>query len=186
MMYRYICEAIHLVCETYMCDKRDLHLWQKRPTYMTKETYTYDKRDQYKWQKRPTHMTKETFTDENRDQHKWKKLPTHMTKETYTYDKRDHQDDNWDLYIPVMHGPSTAIDTPRIDHLVMGEFVDRFRVMFVICSFFLSIWITSQSPQSSEDTHTSLCIYVYMYEWFFFPFFLSTWITCQSPLRERQ
>jgi len=36
--------------------KRDLLIWQKRPTYMAKETYLYGKRDLLIWQKRPIYM----------------------------------------------------------------------------------------------------------------------------------
>jgi len=42
--------------ETYIYDKRDLHIWQKRPTYMTKETYIYGKRDCHIWPKSPTYV----------------------------------------------------------------------------------------------------------------------------------
>jgi hypothetical protein len=47
--------------ETYSYGKRDLHIWQKRPTHMAKETYSYGKRDLLIRQKRPTHMAKETY-----------------------------------------------------------------------------------------------------------------------------
>ena len=74
--------------ETYSYVKRDLPIWQKRPTHMTKETYSYVKKkcDQHNragrmrgwqphiWQKRPII---------------WQKRPTHMAKETYSYGKRD-------------------------------------------------------------------------------------------------
>jgi hypothetical protein len=53
--------------ETYPYRKRDLLIWQKRPTHMAKETYSYGKRDLLIWQKRPRialnkseHLAKET------------------------------------------------------------------------------------------------------------------------------
>jgi len=42
--------------ETYSYYKRDLLIWQKRPTHMAKETYSYGKQDPLMWQKRPTLM----------------------------------------------------------------------------------------------------------------------------------
>ena len=47
--------------ETYMYDKRDFLVRQKRPTCMTKETYLYDERDLLVRQKRRTCTTKETY-----------------------------------------------------------------------------------------------------------------------------
>jgi hypothetical protein len=38
-------ETYVLAKETYLYGKRDLFIWQKRPTYMAKETYLYGKRD---------------------------------------------------------------------------------------------------------------------------------------------
>ena len=43
--------------ETCLCGKRDLHIWQKRPTYVAEETYIYGKRGLHMWQKRPTNVT---------------------------------------------------------------------------------------------------------------------------------
>jgi hypothetical protein len=35
--------AIHMTKETYLHDKRDLSIWQKRPVYMAEEAYSYGK-----------------------------------------------------------------------------------------------------------------------------------------------
>eukprot|EP00802_Teleaulax_amphioxeia_P034693 Tamp_41593.p1 GENE.Tamp_41593~~Tamp_41593.p1 ORF type:complete len:134 (-),score=2.30 Tamp_41593:21-422(-) len=40
-----------------MCGKRDLHVWQKRPTCVAKETYMCGKRDLKLWQKREAALT---------------------------------------------------------------------------------------------------------------------------------
>ena len=69
--------------------KRDLHIWQKRPTHMAKETYTYGKRDLLIWQKRPSHMANETYSYGKRDLLIWQKRPTHTAKAAYSYGKRD-------------------------------------------------------------------------------------------------
>jgi len=53
--------------QTHIFDKRDLHIWQKRPTYLTKETYIFDKRGPHIRQKRPTFLTKETHIFDKRD-----------------------------------------------------------------------------------------------------------------------
>ena len=97
--------------ETYIYDKRDLHIWQKRPTYMTKETYIYDKRDLHIWQKRLPYMAKEpyicgthmqetpriTTADKSRHAYEsyhaetqiWRTSRTYMTKsELHTWQKR--------------------------------------------------------------------------------------------------
>jgi hypothetical protein len=54
---------IHTYTHIHRTDqsKRDLHIWQKRPTYMAKEAYIYGKRGLHIWQKRPTYMAKETY-----------------------------------------------------------------------------------------------------------------------------
>ena len=55
--------------------KRDLFIWQKRPTHMSKETYSYVKSDLIIWQKRPHHMAKEAYLQ--------------VSKEAISYVKRD-------------------------------------------------------------------------------------------------
>ena len=83
--------------ETYSYGKRDLFIWQKRPTrdYVAKKDLpaspprrlilrrvSYGKRDLLIWQKRPTHMAKETYSYGKRD---------------LSYGKRDLSDDKRDL-----------------------------------------------------------------------------------------
>jgi len=79
--------------ETRIDGKRDLHIWQKRPTHMEKETHVY-RIDSYifqphRWQTRHIHMTKETYTYEKRDPRTSTVTYFNATKQTYTYDKRD-------------------------------------------------------------------------------------------------
>ena len=75
--------------ETYLCSKRGLFLWQKRPIYVVKETYLCGKRDLFVWQKRPIYMAKETYVCIKRDLLIWQKRPIYVAKKTYFYDKRD-------------------------------------------------------------------------------------------------
>ena len=63
--------------ETYVYDKRDLCIWQKRPMYMAKETYVYGKRDLCIWQKRPMYMAKEAYVYGKRGLCIWQKRPIH-------------------------------------------------------------------------------------------------------------
>ena len=76
--------------------KRDLLIWQKRPTYMAKEAYLHGKRGLLIWQKRPTNSS---FTAcqvleflsvrinasvrGKRGLLVWQKRPTYMAKEAY-------------------------------------------------------------------------------------------------------
>ena len=47
--------------ETYLCGKRDLSMWQKRPIYVAKETCLHEKRNLSVWQKRPIYRAIETY-----------------------------------------------------------------------------------------------------------------------------
>jgi len=71
---RHIMLQVRYGKETYLYGKRDLLIWQKRPTYMAKETYLYGK---------------ETYLYGKRDLLIWQKRPTYMAKETYLYGERD-------------------------------------------------------------------------------------------------
>jgi len=75
--------------ETYKCDKSDtsaplILVTTERPTYMTKETYVYDKRGLHMCQNRHINSTD---TCDQSDLHIWQKRPTYMIKEAYTCDK---------------------------------------------------------------------------------------------------
>jgi hypothetical protein len=65
--------------ETYLYGKRDLPIWQKRPTYMAKETYLYGKRDLLIWQKIPTSMTKETYVHKKKSEKDLRVVRAHLT-----------------------------------------------------------------------------------------------------------
>ena len=74
-----------------------IHVWQKRPTIMTKQTYFYDKRDLHTstwsdtlclWDQYIyiyTCMTKETYIHDKRDLHIWQNRPSYTTEEVYTH-----------------------------------------------------------------------------------------------------
>ena len=64
--------------ETYVYGKRDLLVWQKRPTCMAKETYVYGKRDLA------------TYLYGKRDLRVWQKRPTRVAKEAYLQDFFGH------------------------------------------------------------------------------------------------
>ena len=84
-----ICElplAHPRISVTSICIKRDLRMWQKRPTYVAKETYVCGKRDLRMWQKRPTYVAKEAYVCGKRDLRMWQKRPTYVAKEAYLPD----------------------------------------------------------------------------------------------------
>ena len=47
--------------DAYMCAKRGLYMWQKRPIYVAKEAYICVKRGLYVRQKRPIYVAKEAY-----------------------------------------------------------------------------------------------------------------------------
>jgi hypothetical protein len=53
--------------EAYVCDKTDLRMRQKRPTYAAKETYICDKTGLRMRQRSPTYEAKETYVYDKRD-----------------------------------------------------------------------------------------------------------------------
>ena len=91
------CREVAVVCVRV---KRDLLIWQKRPTHLAKETYPYGKRDLPIWQngKRALHtLAYHTIPlYGKRDLLIWQKGPPHtgltylcMAKDTYSYGKKD-------------------------------------------------------------------------------------------------
>jgi len=96
--YIYVKRDLHYV-------KRDLQLFQKRPTDMSEETYIHVKRDLHFCQKRPTYMSKGTYMYFKRDLHIFQKTictcpkrmcspkrtltPYSVKKDTYIYVKRN-------------------------------------------------------------------------------------------------
>jgi len=99
--------------DTYICDNRDLNIWQKRHAYVTKETHIHrlsrmatslsrnDTRNLHLWQQKSTYLTKETCICDKRDAHtssvkngnisltRWQEKLKFVTTEIYTFDKRD-------------------------------------------------------------------------------------------------
>ena len=72
--------------KTDICVKRDLYLWQKRPTSMSKRTYTDVKRqkESHIYVKRDLHLYQKTHVL----MYKEKKTAAFMSKETYIHIQR--------------------------------------------------------------------------------------------------
>jgi len=101
--------------ETCIDGKRDIYIWQKRPTHMKKETHVHRQSHISMRQNKPTHMTKETHIHRlsrmakthphtpdlmhwrprsktwwiscsiTRDTYIWQKRPAYVTQETHTH-----------------------------------------------------------------------------------------------------
>ena len=99
--------------ETYIYDKTDRRIRQKRPTHIHLTWHTlpvrpqkyvcmYDKKDLHIWQKRPTRMTTKTYIYDKRDLHIRQKRPTHMT----------NVEDTWDIHMQQVYRASFITCAP--------------------------------------------------------------------------
>jgi len=73
---------VYVEKETYLCGKRDLFMWQKRPIHVSKEIYSF-------MAAMPVHVAKETYSCGKRDLFMWQKRAIKVSTETYSFMAND-------------------------------------------------------------------------------------------------